>query len=574
MVNFVGGSITLSTTPEGAGNLSWREAWRIAGQMAREIQFRSAISMSQGAALQNMEQVIERARKQSRYNKFSVSIFIGLLAVTLGIIVWGTLSGEFGTPLEHRWITIAFTISLFSFFAFGFLVVWGMMVSTSFISTNAAALGHYLPVSHSDTGKLALLAYIRLFDVQMFTIIISFPLAYGIATMSILGALACLGAFLINVGLAIAVMLILALYFHTRLQSGGGSRFSSIIRLVFTLLWAVAFMSLTLISQLLYIIVPLVESVAIGLSAYWGVLYFGYPFSLGTFVVLATGVLGTPSLFLGYAATLVYGLLAVLGVRWASRFLQNIGIGGMAQVGPSQIRPAGVKISQISIALLRKDLRIATRTPGQAILFFLPVISMVPIFLQFIWDTSVIRVSDVIISVAIPSMMLGFFSIFFLGVEARGMAYTMTLPLKTEQILRSKAQLITCMSVAIPIVVLVVSYIRSFTNLVSHAIAVSQIAVVYVSAFLSLVIFTRVVGGGRLIGFDVGQHITQMLLVGLLSAIVSFIPLVFFGVVWFGVSLTTGSLNLAHWSGLAGLWLGILLNYVFGRILAKRLLVD
>ncbi|MFX0169893.1 MAG: hypothetical protein ACFE89_11135 [Candidatus Hodarchaeota archaeon] len=564
----------MSTTPEGAGNLSWREAWRIAGQMAREIQFRSAISMSQGAALQNMEQVIERARKQSRYNKFSVSIFIGLLAVTLGIIVWGTLSGEFGTPLEHRWITIAFTISLFSFFAFGFLVVWGMMVSTSFISTNAAALGHYLPVSHSDTGKLALLAYIRLFDVQMFTIIISFPLAYGIATMSILGALACLGAFLINVGLAIAVMLILALYFHTRLQSGGGSRFSSIIRLVFTLLWAVAFMSLTLISQLLYIIVPLVESVAIGLSAYWGVLYFGYPFSLGTFVVLATGVLGTPSLFLGYAATLVYGLLAVLGVRWASRFLQNIGIGGMAQVGPSQIRPAGVKISQISIALLRKDLRIATRTPGQAILFFLPVISMVPIFLQFIWDTSVIRVSDVIISVAIPSMMLGFFSIFFLGVEARGMAYTMTLPLKTEQILRSKAQLITCMSVAIPIVVLVVSYIRSFTNLVSHAIAVSQIAVVYVSAFLSLVIFTRVVGGGRLIGFDVGQHITQMLLVGLLSAIVSFIPLVFFGVVWFGVSLTTGSLNLAHWSGLAGLWLGILLNYVFGRILAKRLLVD
>ena len=565
---------TVTQPPQETGNLSWREAWYIAGQMAREIQFRSAMSMSQGASTKSIERVIERARKNSRYNKFSVSIFLALLAVYFGVIIWGTLSGEFGTPMEHRWITAAFTVSLFSLFAFAFLVTWGMMISTSYISTNAAGLGHYLPVSRSDTGKLALLAYIRLFDVQIFTIVVGFPLAFGIATMSLIGTLACLGAFLVNIGIAITVMLALALYFHTRVQSSGGSRFTSIIRLVFTLLWAGAFMSLSLITQFLYIIIPIIESVSIALTAYWGFLYLAYPFSLGTFVVLATGVPGTPFLFLDFGVTLAYGVLAILGVRWSSRFLQTLGVGGVAQTGPSRIRPPSIKVGRISMALLRKDLRIAMRTPGQAVMFFLPVVTMLPIFLQFIWDNSVIRVSDVLVSIAFPSIMLGFFSIFFLSVEARGMAFTLTLPLKTEQILRSKAQLITCMSIAVPLFVVVISFFRALTHPVSYAIAFSQIAVVYVSALLSLIIFIRFVGGGRLTGFDVGRHVTQMLIVGLLSTLVSIIPLGLLGGVWMFVATWTGSLDLAHWSGLAGLWAGILINYLLGKLLAKYLLVD
>ncbi|NIM02773.1 hypothetical protein GTN66_01270, partial [bacterium] len=84
--------------------------------------------------------------------------------------------------------------------------------------------------------------------------------------------------------------------------------------------------------------------------------------------------------------------------------------------------------------------------------------------LQFIWDSGVVFVSDVLIFIAIPTVMMGFFSIFFLSVEARGMAYTITLPLKTERILRSKAQLITFIAVAIPLFVAVISFFRPFTN--------------------------------------------------------------------------------------------------------------
>ena len=370
-----------------------------------------------------------------------------------------------------------------------------------------------------------------------------------------------------------AIMLILALYFHTRLQSSGGSRLSSIIRVAFTLLWAAAIMSFSLISQLLYIIIPLIETAAIALTGYWGLLYLAYPFSLGTFVVLVTGISGTPLLLLDFGVTVLYGLLAFLGVRWASRFLRNTGMGAVAQIGPSHIRPVSVKVGKSGIALLRKDLRIAMRTPGQAVMFLIPIIAMLPIFLQF-WDIPVIRVSNVVISIVFPSIMLGFFSIFFLGVEARGMAFTLTLPLKTEQILRAKAQLITCMSLTVPLFVVAVSFFRPLTHPVSYAIAFSQIAVVYVSAILSLVIFIRVVGGGRLVGFDVGRHITQMLVVGLVSTIVACIPIAFLGGAWITGATITGSVDLAHWSGLAGLWAGIFLNYLLGKLFIKYLLVD
>ncbi|MFX1301047.1 MAG: hypothetical protein ACFFDE_08895, partial [Promethearchaeota archaeon] len=374
--------------------ISWGEAWRIAGQIAFEVQFRSAMSMSQGAVTQTVEKQIEKARSNARFNKIMVALFIGMLAVVFGFTVWGTVSGAFGTLVEYRWVTVALTVSVFCLVGFAFLVFWGIMVSTSFISTNAPAIGQYLPVSQTDTGKLALLSYIRLFDAQMFTVILAFPIAYGVATQSILGTLACFGAFLITVGIAITTMLILALYFYTRIQSAGGSRLSSIIRLLFIFLWVIAILGFSLSFQLISLLIPLLEGLAISLVPIWSVLYFCYPFSLGTFVVLASGIPSTPLFWLNFLVVPLYALLAFWGVRWSHRFLVRIGSEGIIQSGSSIIRPATVKVQRLSMALFRKDLRIATRTPGQAIMFFLPLVMMVPIFLQFAWDVGVISLTD------------------------------------------------------------------------------------------------------------------------------------------------------------------------------------
>ncbi len=578
----MGGPGFLTDLLEEKQNIGWRQAWKIAGTIAFEVQFRSAMSMSSGAMTQSVERTIEKARSNARVNKVMVSIFIAILAGVFGIIVWGTLSGLYGTPAEYQWITVAFTISIFCLVGFAFLVFWGIMVSTSFISTNAASIGHYLPVSRIDTGKLALLAYIRLFDAQMISIIFSFPLAYGVVIYlvsglvysAILATLACLTVYLITVGIAITIMLLLALYFYTRIQSSGGSRLGSLVRFLFILLWAFAILSFSLSFQLLNFIIPLLEGFAIILAPFWHILYFGYPFSMGTFVVLITGIPGTPAYWLDFIAVIVYGALAFIGIRWSRNFLQQLGSGGVTASTTSIVRPVDMKVSRVGIALLRKDLRIAFRTPGQAMMFFLPVLMMLPIFLQFILDLGVVHVSDIIFLITIPTITLGFFSIFFLSVEARGMAYTMTLPLPTERILRAKAQLITLISLAIPVFVLIASLFKPFTNPISFAIAASMIPGVYVSAYISLVLFTRVVGGGRLIGFEIGQHIAQMIIVGILNTIFAFIPLGCFALLWSIIFLSGYPVQIAHLVGLVGLWLGILLNYLLGKLFARFLLIS
>lgn len=554
--------------------IGWGEAWRIAGKIAFEVQFRSAMSMSQGAVTQTIEKQIEKARSNARFSKLTITVFISMLAAVFGFTVWATVTGLFGTLVEYRWVTVAFTVSIFSLLGFAFLVFWGIMVSTSFISTNAATIGQHLPVSQSDTGKLALLAYIRLFDAQLFTVILAFPIAYGIATQSVLGTLACFGVFLISVGLAIAIMLILALYFHTRIQSSGGSRLNSIIRILFIFLWVIAIFGFSLSFQIINMIIPLLEILAIILAPFWSILYFVYPFAMGTFVVLATGVPGTPLLWLDFPMVLFYGFLAFWGVRWARNFLVRIGTGGIVQTGPSVIRPASVKVNGLSKALFRKDLRIATRTPGQAIMFFLPIVTMVPVFMQFIWYGDVISLTQVVISMAIPTIMLGFFSIFFLSIEARGMSYTLTLPLKTKEILKSKAQLITIMSITIPLFGIVISLFKPFNNPVSYFLAFSQIGVVYVTAYLSLIIFTRIIGGGRLTGFQIGQHITQMMLVGMITFFLAIIPIGLFGTTYLFTRTLTESIPLASIVGLTSLWAGILLLYFITRFFEKKLLKD
>ncbi len=568
------GSFPLSNSDENTYRLGWRSAWKIAGKISFEVQFRSSMEMNRGSLSGSIEKQIQKARNNARFNKIMVCIFTGVFAAVFGFIVWGVVSGFIGAFSEYTWIMVAVTVALFALMSLGFLLFWGIMVSTSFISSGAASIGLYLPLSRSDAGKIALLGYIRLFDAQVITIILTFPLAYFLATGSILGTIACLGVFLVGVGISITLMLILAIYFYTRIQASGGSKLGSVIRIVFILLWAVAIMGFSLSLQLLNFILPVIESFAIALYPIWDLLSFVYPFSLGALVVQATGIPGTPFLWTGIIATAFYAVLAVAGIRWGAGFLVNIGVGQVVMAGPSVIRPVTVKVSRVGVALIRKDLRIALRTPGQAVMFFLPVLMVVPIILQFLGESTAIHVSEIIALCMTPSFMLSFFAIFFLGIEAKGMGYTLTLPLKTETILRSKAQLITIMSVAIPIIVILLSFVRPFTTPISYVIALSQIPLVYASSFIALVLFTRIIGGGRLVGFEIGQHVSHMVGVGMISAIFTFFPLGFYGICWLQVSLLSFPIEIAHLAGLGGLWLGIIIDYFIGKFLALKILHD
>ena len=121
---------------------------------------------------------------------------------------------------------------------------------------------------------------------------------------------------------------------------------------------------------------------------------------------------------------------------------------------------------------------------------------------------------------------------------------------------------------------MVVALFRPFTTPISFLIAFSQVPTVYVSAFIALVLFTRVMGGGRLVGFEVGQQVVQMVGVGIISTIFIFIPLALYGLTWIVLVLNGFTIEIAHLVSLGAMWMGIILNYFIGKMMARYLLID
>jgi predicted permease len=272
-------------------------------------------------------------------------------------------------------------------------------------------------------------------------------------------------------------------------------------------------------------------------------------------------------------AALLYAILAYLGVRWSANLLTKVGLAGVVRSATSIIRPVTVKVGRPGVAMIRKDVRVALRTPAQSVMLFMPVLTMLPVLIAFFQNTGPLRVADLLILVATPTMFLSVNAIFFLGFETRGMAYTLTLPLKAETVLRAKTRLITCMSIAIPLITVAVSFFRPLTTVVSLGIAASVLAVVYASSMIALVLFTRFMGGGRLVGFDVTQDIIQSFVVGGISASFAIIPFGAYVVGWFAaVVLLAFPVASAHFVGLGAMWIGIAFNYVLGRVMARTML--
>jgi predicted permease len=552
--------------------LGWREAWRYAGKISFEVLFSSSLAMGFGA-LRSIESRIDRARRNARLNKFGVCAFITLLAASFGAIIWSILHGFFAVDPSSAWIMIAIMVSVFALICFGFLVFWGVMISTNFISTGAASIGLYLPLSRADAGRLSLLSYIRLFDAQLIAIMVAFPSAYFVATLSVLGTLVCLGLFAITAALAITVMLLLALFFFSRIQAVGGSPVRSLVRLVFTLLWAATIMTFSVSLQFMPLLLSAIQSFASLLQPYWNLLGVLYPFALGTLVVQTSGIASQPLLWYVPLAAFLYAILAYFGVRWSANLLTKVGLAGVVQSAASIIRPVTVKVGRPSVAMIRKDIRVALRTPAQSVMLFMPVLTMLPVLIAFFQSPGPLRVADLLVLVATPTMFLSVNAIFFLGFETRGMAYTLTLPLKAETVLRAKTRLITCMSISIPLITFAVSFFRPLTTIVSLGVAASVVGVVYASSMIALVLFTRFMGGGRLVGFDVTQDIIQSFVVGGVSASFASIPFGAYAIGWLAaVLLLAFPVASAHFVGLGAMWIGIAFNYMLGRVMARTLL--
>jgi hypothetical protein len=557
--------------------LGWSEAWRIAGRISFEVQFRSNLQMSAGAMRGSVEKRAKNARSSSTMNKVVMSILIGFFAGMYAFVGRMLTMLHILLPTIMTGTIIAVITAMFLGIGFALFMFIGLLQSTTYVSCDVAALVLQLPVSYGDAERLVFLGYLRLLDAPIVVMLVSFPVALGFATLSLLGSLACLAATAMTIILAISAMLVLSHFFYVHVQPIGGSRIRGVLRTVFVLLWAFSFIAASFSYQLISFAIPLITILSTYAQSLGFVLPLLFPFTLGYLVAYATAPAGVPSITLlpSTVGIMLYTALALLGLRQSARILLRVSQSTVTpQVSPVT-QPIVVHPSSPRMAIIHKDLRVSFRTPSQAVMLVTPIFSSILIHLTLLpFASTGFPVDFAFFSILLicPFLFL-FFSFPLLGTETYGASLTVTLPLHTRRIMQAKALLATLTYLPIPIIqTLLLIILPTASPMFLWVLGLSQILLLYSTSVIALCLFLRLVGGGRTTGFDIGQHLLQMAGVVLISLLFYALPSILYVYIWFEALARAFPLVTLQILCLQAYWIGIAINLALGLIFSRLLL--
>ncbi len=257
------------------------------------------------------------------------------------------------------------------------IVFMGLQVATSFVSSRVAEFLVPLPISNRDVSKILLLCFIRIFDIPLIVAALIVPVAYGISFGSIPGALTVLLSVVITEFFALAIAVFLALSFYSKVVRGGGrSMWRTFTRLFYMLVWIVPMFLMYAITGLAMQMASLMKTLTQSFSY---LLVSLYPFSLGFLASLATffTVDDPRIIILSVGSSLVYFALAAYSFKWLVERIVRIGFGSIAAVSRMRVRDVSINSGAPWLGIIKKDLRIASRSPSYFTVLIMPVIQTV-----------------------------------------------------------------------------------------------------------------------------------------------------------------------------------------------------
>lgn len=519
--------------------MNFRERWKIAGTIAQEIRFHGLLEANPSnlsRIKEKPEHVVKQIKRSASWN----AILTGFVIIMLGFLMVTSVL-LFGIPGE---LELNLAISLGIFFGLGFVIIFFMNLTsaTGFFNAGAMLLPSTLPFSRSDLEGLMTLVFVRIFIAPFVLLLIIFPLmtslAFGIVTgIFVFGALAT--TLILSLGALIRV----AGWFHQKSQSGDESAFSVIIRVGAGIGMALGIvMAYSAMNFVPYIVEFIIfVSTAFG-SEVLIIFALIFPFSFG-FVgsMLTYGfVFSLPTHIIAIVASIMYVFLGVRSYRSSGRILRSLALGGVPMAVASTVRPIDLHISSSISALIRKDIRVATRSLGSIMLLvfpFLMIFVILPTLFIGYTESTVIRSFSVLMVVGYTTVFAGLSMMGLLGLDTQGASVCEGLPLQTRQVLNSK---VAIFAISYVLTLLVVFVLLLSTRLISPFllfIPLFQLPCAYsIGGAVSSVIY-RMRGGGRVTSVNlVGDQAVSFIAL-IVSATVGLLPLIGYSV----ILLQTGS---------------------------------
>jgi predicted permease len=432
--------------------------------------------------------------------------------------------------------------SLYLLFELVFLLSFNLLNLTSLVSGESLKPVASLPFSRADLSRISVLSFFRMLDYPLIVFIAGYPIAYGLVTGSLVGAVTVLMLSTVDGIMAIFLTFFVARGFYRKILPIGGSKVKGLIRTVVTLLYGLVTFGMTYFIYYIFEITPQLVSffTFIQNPAYtWITLIF--PFSFGYLATLLTSQftvggsalsLSSSQSIMAIAASVFYIALGYLAFRKGMGALRQLALGEIEMTPKMTISgEIRLQVRGVYSSVIRKDFKLASRNAAYAGLLAMPIFGVI-LFTVITSGFQEIRVASVISAVAYSSFFMVFFSLSTMWFESRGVSVLSQLPISTRKVVQAKSLVSGALSLMIPAALAVVSFFKPLSTQYSLVIALLESAAIYAAALMATTLSCSLFGEGRLPASSFEGQFLKYALVLIIAGIFVMVPVGAYGVTY------------------------------------------
>lgn len=482
--------------------MSWREAARLADAAFGEVALQATYALRQGNPIPPREgrRLVELSRRRVAQSKGLVSGLLAVLALGTGLLLQGL------PTFQAQLIPATMPLGLARGGVFAGLLglelalLWwnGIQAVPVLVGSSAIAVLEPLPIPRTTLRQTSAIVFLRLFDLPAATVLVTTPVAVGLALGPWAGVAAVPGT-VCAVVFAVALALVTSRFFVRRVQGARGGGGGTLVRWLYLLLWilpafgllGVVVASPPYFRALAHLAAasPSVGALALAATfplslAMWPSWFATGGASLGVSSSVGATFLVAGALSLGLAASAILWLYASVA-RIAELPLTALAAPPLLRVDLHPQRP--------SSAVLTKDLRLASRTPAYAFLLLLPLLDSVALGLvTFVGPPGSGPARAVALgAVSAAALLATFFGPAFFALEVIAQSYGRTLPLAPRSMAFGKLILVVALYLASGGIVLAITSLRIHEPLVFAAFVFAELPAVVAAGLLELAVLFR-----------------------------------------------------------------------------------
>ncbi len=438
--------------------MSWRTARTLSATLYAEVAFQAIYGLRSGNLLsEKTPPSVGTALTRVRQSKILISLLLALVALSVPALLGGPFEHIAAPSLPAGLYRSSVLAALL---VIDLALVWwtGLQVLPTLLGAKVQSLLETLPLDTRTLNRTALLTTLRLFDAPIVTVLVVTPLVVGFSFGSALAGLAILPGAAMVLLVAIALSLATGRFYVQRVVGSGGGRWATSLRWAYLVLWTLpAFALFGFVTFSPQFFTELDNLYVNGQIPALTALLSTFPFPLAELPLytpgqLAPEVSAIPILTLA-AVYLALMVPLALWMRAAPRELaRDVPMSAAATAGYAPV----LRGRHIVRAVLEKDLRTASRTPGFAFLLLLPILDAVAIGLwSFLGQPTAGNVLTIgAAAVGSSALLATFFAPAFFAIEVFGFSYTRSLPLPREDLLTGKIALVLGIYLASSFIVL------------------------------------------------------------------------------------------------------------------------